>query len=120
MQDTLFLYACSCGQCLDCIHIQAQMGLQNLRIIGSGGAPLASQTQDFIAHVLAPVAQGYGATETTGCLSVRSWDPGNLAWQVHRKIIRKSSETLLDMFRPFLGHKLRGIIPELFQSILVL
>jgi len=57
--------------------IKAQMGLQNLRIIGSGGAPLASQTQDFIAHVLAPVAQGYGATETTGCSTMQECTSSN-------------------------------------------
>jgi long-chain acyl-CoA synthetase len=57
--------------------IKTQMGLQNLRIIGSGGAPLASQTQDFIAHVLAPVAQGYGATETTGCATMQECLPSN-------------------------------------------
>jgi len=57
--------------------VKQQMGLQNLRLIGSGGAPLASQTQDYIAHVLAPVAQGYGATETTGCATMQECLPSN-------------------------------------------
>merc|ERR1711920_937901 len=49
--------------------VKAGLGLENLRIIGSGGAPLAAETQDFITQVLAPVAQGYGATETTNGLA---------------------------------------------------
>jgi len=36
----------------------------------SGGAPLAAETQDFMTAVFAPVAQGYGATETVGCATV--------------------------------------------------
>jgi len=51
--------------------VKAGLGLENLRIIGSGGAPLAAETQDFITQVLAPVAQGYGATETTGASTVQ-------------------------------------------------
>jgi len=46
--------------------VKAQLGLQNLRVIISGGAPLAAETGSYIAKVLAPVAQGYGATETMG------------------------------------------------------
>jgi long-chain acyl-CoA synthetase len=57
--------------------VKAKMGLDRLRIIGSGGAPLASQTQDYIAHVLAPVAQGYGATETTGCTTTQECTASN-------------------------------------------
>jgi len=51
--------------------IRAGLGLDRLKMIASGGAPLAPQTQDFIRAVLAPVAQGYGATETTGCSTVQ-------------------------------------------------
>uniref|UniRef100_A0A7S4RJ72 AMP-dependent synthetase/ligase domain-containing protein n=1 Tax=Alexandrium monilatum TaxID=311494 RepID=A0A7S4RJ72_9DINO len=51
--------------------IRTGLGLENLRAIVSGGAPLAAQTQEFIAAVLAPVAQGYGATETTGAATVQ-------------------------------------------------
>jgi len=32
---------------------------------------LSAQTQDYVRAVLAPVAQGYGATETTGCSTVQ-------------------------------------------------
>jgi len=36
-----------------------------LRIIFSGGAPLAAKTQQFLTHALGiPIMQGYGATET--------------------------------------------------------
>lgn len=55
--------------------IKEQLGLENLRCICSGGAPLAGQTQEFITAVLAPVAQGYGATETTGCTTVQECLP---------------------------------------------
>eukprot|EP00928_Gymnodinium_smaydae_P053620 TRINITY_DN37568_c0_g1_i1.p1 TRINITY_DN37568_c0_g1~~TRINITY_DN37568_c0_g1_i1.p1 ORF type:complete len:732 (+),score=166.56 TRINITY_DN37568_c0_g1_i1:63-2198(+) len=51
--------------------VKQQLGLERLRIIGSGGAPLAAETQEFITKVLAPVAQGYGATETTGASTVQ-------------------------------------------------
>jgi len=65
------------GGCADCLlsiglagvllkKVKAGLGLERLRIIGSGGAPLSPETQDFVTKVLAPVAQGYGATETTG------------------------------------------------------
>uniref|UniRef100_A0A7S4VK93 AMP-dependent synthetase/ligase domain-containing protein n=1 Tax=Alexandrium monilatum TaxID=311494 RepID=A0A7S4VK93_9DINO len=52
-------------------RVKAGLGLENLRAIASGGAPLAAQTQAFITAVLAPVAQGYGATETTGMATVQ-------------------------------------------------
>jgi len=55
--------------------VKEGMGLENLRCIASGGAPLAAPTQEFIAAVLAPVAQGYGATETTGCTTVQECLP---------------------------------------------
>lgn len=32
---------------------------------------MSAQTQDYVRAVLAPVAQGYGATETTGCSTVQ-------------------------------------------------
>jgi len=51
--------------------VRKQMGLDRLRLIGSGGAPLSAQTQDYVRAVLAPIAQGYGATETTGCSTVQ-------------------------------------------------
>ena len=37
----------------------------------SGGAPLSAATQHFAQAVFCPVAQGYGATETTGCATVQ-------------------------------------------------
>mmetsp|Transcript_52641 Transcript_52641/g.145938 ORF Transcript_52641/g.145938 Transcript_52641/m.145938 type:complete len:717 (-) Transcript_52641:105-2255(-) len=46
--------------------VKQGLGLEKLRLIGSGGAPLAPETQEFVTRVLAPVAQGYGATETCG------------------------------------------------------
>merc|ERR1719188_93326 len=51
--------------------LKQKMGLENLRLIGSGGAPLSPETQKFVTRVLAPVAQGYGATETTGASTVQ-------------------------------------------------
>jgi long-chain acyl-CoA synthetase len=51
--------------------MRKQLGLENLRIIGSGGAPLSPETQSFITDLLAPVAQGYGATETTGASTIQ-------------------------------------------------
>jgi long-chain acyl-CoA synthetase len=51
--------------------VKAQLGLQDMRIIGSGGAPLSASTHHFISCVLAPVAQGYGCTETTGAMTIQ-------------------------------------------------
>jgi len=51
--------------------VKAGLGLERLRLMISGGAPLAPETQDYVTAVLAPVAQGYGATETVGCASVQ-------------------------------------------------
>jgi len=51
--------------------VKEGIGLERLRLIASGGAPLAAQTQEFITAVLAPVAQGYGATETSGACTVQ-------------------------------------------------
>jgi len=53
------------------MKVKTQLGLDRLRFIISGGAPLSADTQRYIAAVLAPVAQGYGATETTGCTTVQ-------------------------------------------------
>jgi len=68
----------ACAACLlSCLtkkllrKVKAALGLENLRLVGSGGAPLSAETQEFIAKVLAPVAQGYGATETTGMSTVQ-------------------------------------------------
>jgi long-chain acyl-CoA synthetase len=51
--------------------VKAKLGLENMRIIGSGGAPLSAETHHFISCVLAPVAQGYGCTETTGAMTIQ-------------------------------------------------
>lgn len=51
--------------------VKAQLGLENVRCIGSGGAPLSEGTQNFITEVLAPVAQGYGCTETCGASTIQ-------------------------------------------------
>merc|ERR1712193_507041 len=51
--------------------VQQGLGLDRLRLLVSGGAPLCAETQDFITAVLVPVAQGYGATETNGCATVQ-------------------------------------------------
>jgi len=51
--------------------VREGLGLDRLRLLVSGGAPLCTETQDFVTAVLAPVAQGYGATETNGCATVQ-------------------------------------------------
>merc|ERR1712032_44046 len=51
--------------------VKEQLGLENIRIIGSGGAPVSADTQNFVSKILSPVAQGYGATETTGASTVQ-------------------------------------------------
>jgi len=64
----------SCCSCLDGIimgKVKAKLGMANLRLLISGGAPLSSETQAFCSAALAPVAQGYGATETVGCATVQ-------------------------------------------------
>lgn len=63
-----------CCSCLDGMLIgklKAAFGLERCRILISGGAPLSAETQRFCTTVFCPVAQGYGATETTGCASVQ-------------------------------------------------
>jgi len=45
----------------------------NVRLIFSGGAPLAPDTHDYLKAAFgAPVLQGYGLTETTACASIMS------------------------------------------------
>lgn len=51
--------------------VKAQLGLDKVKAIASGGAPLSPETQEYVSAVLAPVAQGYGATETVGCTTVQ-------------------------------------------------
>eukprot|EP00928_Gymnodinium_smaydae_P088714 TRINITY_DN72777_c0_g1_i1.p1 TRINITY_DN72777_c0_g1~~TRINITY_DN72777_c0_g1_i1.p1 ORF type:complete len:731 (-),score=125.46 TRINITY_DN72777_c0_g1_i1:284-2476(-) len=51
--------------------LKAGLGLQFLRCLASGGAPLSSETQEFVANILAPVAQGYGATETLASSTIQ-------------------------------------------------
>ena len=42
-----------------------------LRAAISGGAPVASQTQEFLSMVLCPLIQGYGMTECCGMMTVQ-------------------------------------------------
>jgi len=51
--------------------VRAQLGLENMRFIGSGGAPLSAETHHFVQSVICPVAQGYGCTETTGAMTIQ-------------------------------------------------
>ncbi|EKX39018.1 hypothetical protein GUITHDRAFT_154544 [Guillardia theta CCMP2712] len=46
-------------------------GLDRVRLIVCGGAPLGAETQQFVTALVSPVAQGYGATETTSCATVQ-------------------------------------------------
>ena len=46
-----------------------------VRVLVSGGAPLSAATHMFCQAVFCPVAQGYGATETTGCATVQEVGP---------------------------------------------
>jgi long-chain acyl-CoA synthetase len=65
---------CGCLSCLDNVllgKVKALAGLDRVRILISGGAPLSAATQNFAQAVFCPVAQGYGATETTGCATVQ-------------------------------------------------
>jgi long-chain acyl-CoA synthetase len=39
-----------------------------LKIIVSGGAPIAAETQEFLSMTICPVYQGYGLTEVCGIL----------------------------------------------------
>ncbi|KAI9183293.1 long-chain fatty acid-CoA ligase [Blastocladiella emersonii ATCC 22665] len=51
--------------------VKAQTG-GRLRIALSGGAPIAEETQLFLSTVLAPIVQGYGATEGCGMAALYS------------------------------------------------
>jgi long-chain acyl-CoA synthetase len=55
--------------------VKGKAGLSNCKILISGGAPLAAATQDYIEACFCPVAQGYGATETTACTTVQEVFP---------------------------------------------
>ena len=69
---------CGCCSCLDSkllTKVVSKLGLQNLRMMISGGAPLSAETQAFMQAVFCPVAQGYGATETAGCATVQECVP---------------------------------------------
>jgi len=54
---------------------QAELGLERLRLIISGGAPLAAHTHKFFRSAVAPVAQGYGATESCGFMTCQECFP---------------------------------------------
>ncbi|RIB07615.1 hypothetical protein C2G38_2213947 [Gigaspora rosea] len=41
-----------------------------LRLALSGGAPLSTETQEFLSIALCPILQGYGMTETCGIITV--------------------------------------------------
>jgi long-chain acyl-CoA synthetase len=65
---------CGCCSCLDSTimgKVKAGVGLDRCRLLISGGAPLEASTQAFATGIFAPVAQGYGATETVGCATVQ-------------------------------------------------
>jgi long-chain acyl-CoA synthetase len=51
--------------------VRGLAGLGNCRVMISGGAPLAASTQLFCQAVFCPIAQGYGATETTGIMTAQ-------------------------------------------------
>jgi len=55
--------------------VKAAVGLTNCKVLISGGAPLAKATQEYIEAAFCPVAQGYGATETTACTTVQECFP---------------------------------------------
>eukprot|EP00931_Biecheleriopsis_adriatica_P046888 TRINITY_DN2697_c0_g1_i1.p1 TRINITY_DN2697_c0_g1~~TRINITY_DN2697_c0_g1_i1.p1 ORF type:complete len:741 (+),score=154.39 TRINITY_DN2697_c0_g1_i1:89-2311(+) len=85
--------------------VRATLGLDRLRLIVSGGAPLAAETQEYLTAVLAPVAQGYGATETCGCASVQEVVSSN-----GRPVDRSSG--LCGAIQPACELKLRSV-PEM-------
>jgi long-chain acyl-CoA synthetase len=68
------LAKCLLSTCLNdrmIMKIKEGLGIDCVRIFASGGAPLSPETHKFVQSVLAPVAQGWGATETTGGSSVQ-------------------------------------------------
>lgn len=63
------------GGCLEntlLTKVKKQLGVENVTSFASGGAPLSAETQHFCTKVLAPVAQGYGSTETTAASTVQA------------------------------------------------
>jgi len=62
---------CSCIDNTIITKVKTAIGLDQTRLLISGGAPLSSETQEFVQAVFAPVAQGYGATETAACSTVQ-------------------------------------------------
>lgn len=55
--------------------IRAALGLDRVTFIGNGSAPLDSQVQQFMSAALAaPVRQGYGMTELSGCVTMQLRD----------------------------------------------
>eukprot|EP00286_Rhodomonas_abbreviata_P027977 CAMPEP_0181305632 /NCGR_PEP_ID=MMETSP1101-20121128/9842_1 /TAXON_ID=46948 /ORGANISM="Rhodomonas abbreviata, Strain Caron Lab Isolate" /LENGTH=779 /DNA_ID=CAMNT_0023411579 /DNA_START=176 /DNA_END=2515 /DNA_ORIENTATION=+ len=65
---------CGICACLDNTIIKKvglAIGLDRVRLLISGGAPLAKDTQEFVQALFAPIAQGYGATETAACATVQ-------------------------------------------------
>jgi len=56
--------------------VKEKVGLTNCKILISGGAPLAKATQEYVEAAFdCPIAQGYGATETTACTTVQEVFP---------------------------------------------
>jgi long-chain acyl-CoA synthetase len=52
--------------------VKERFGLQNCKMLISGGAPLAEAVQKYVEAAFdVPIAQGYGATETTACTTVQ-------------------------------------------------
>jgi long-chain acyl-CoA synthetase len=86
--------------------VKAKVGLTNCKILISGGAPLAKATQEYVEACFdCPIAQGYGATETTACTTVqevfpRHGRPGDIgggrvgAIQPNTKILLKSVDEM--------------------------
>ena len=61
--------AMGCCACLDGLLIgklKSAFGLENCRILISGGAPLSAETQRFCTAVFCPVAQGYVSSHCNG------------------------------------------------------
>jgi len=52
--------------------ITAQVGLDCAQVLISGGAPLAIETQKFYCSLAMPLSEGYGLTETSGCVNLKT------------------------------------------------
>lgn len=50
--------------------LRGGIGLENIRFLFSGGAPLAPETQAYISGAIAPVCQGYSSTEMCGVFAI--------------------------------------------------